>query len=279
MKLSPRSYPHPVLGNSDDVPGVSFQATIKMTLDKENIFLSINITCSSAVINRLVVEEKAKAIIHVECGNTFYRQVFNLKNLKDEVIAIQREDLNNEVEVNTFVVATDDISDYVVDGANDDYAGAKFAIQKGDILAKDGVLIFDIDTKYDAMNSIASFIKIKCSDIEADTPIKTNDSNDSVFILLSKNDFSIYNTYKKHPAYSGLMSSTLVLPVLVDLISQVSQIDDPESDERRWVRILSRKLDELQLPERTETLVKAQKILELPIQRDFMKIKASEENN
>ena len=37
MKLSQRSYPHPVVGNADDVQDAAYQATVEMTTDKLGI--------------------------------------------------------------------------------------------------------------------------------------------------------------------------------------------------------------------------------------------------
>src|ERR1700734_3980418 len=54
MKLSTRSYPHPVVGNRDDVPGAAFQASVSMATDRETVFLDVAIKCSSSTINKLV---------------------------------------------------------------------------------------------------------------------------------------------------------------------------------------------------------------------------------
>ena len=53
MKLSLRSYPHPVVGNRDDVPGAAFQATVEMSSDKENVYIDASINCSSSTLNHL----------------------------------------------------------------------------------------------------------------------------------------------------------------------------------------------------------------------------------
>jgi len=54
MRLSHRSYPHPVIGNQDDVPGVAFQAVVEMTTDKQFIFMSVEVACSCSVLDGLV---------------------------------------------------------------------------------------------------------------------------------------------------------------------------------------------------------------------------------
>jgi len=60
MRLSSRSYPHPVVGNRDDVPSAAFQAALEMTTDKEAIYLDVAVKCSSKTINDLVKKKDAQ---------------------------------------------------------------------------------------------------------------------------------------------------------------------------------------------------------------------------
>ncbi|MBK9054967.1 MAG: hypothetical protein IPL78_29925 [Chloroflexi bacterium] len=68
MKLFERSYPHPVVGNRDDVPNAAFQATIEMSSDKQFIYLDFT--------------------------DTTFR------------LNIPSENLNDSIEINVFAVAT-----------------------------------------------------------------------------------------------------------------------------------------------------------------------------
>ena len=48
MRLSNRSFPHPVVGNGDDVPNVEFQVTFEFTSDKTYFYLKATARCRSA---------------------------------------------------------------------------------------------------------------------------------------------------------------------------------------------------------------------------------------
>src|SRR5258708_18546076 len=111
MKLSHRSYPHPVVGNADDVQDAAFQATIEMTTDKENIYLDVKPLCSSATLNKMIKSGVATFVTHVECSNTLFRRAFEFTE-KEYRIKIPRNELNDDVEVNAFVRATKDIPGY-----------------------------------------------------------------------------------------------------------------------------------------------------------------------
>src|SRR5262249_11870728 len=107
MKLSRRSYPHPVVGNADDVLEAAFQATVEMTTDKENIYLSTKTLCSSTTLNKLIKSGGATNVVHVECSNTLYRRAHEFTTAEYK-FQIPRNELNDDVEVNTFVRALKD---------------------------------------------------------------------------------------------------------------------------------------------------------------------------
>ena len=54
MRLSSRSYPHPVLGNGDDVSGAGFQATFEYASDQQFYYITVTVECSSATLAKLI---------------------------------------------------------------------------------------------------------------------------------------------------------------------------------------------------------------------------------
>src|SRR5438045_1606850 len=98
MKLSSRSYPHPVVGNRDDVPGAAFQAALDMSTDKEAIYVDAAINCSSNTINDLVKKKDAAFVVHVECSNTLFRRAFEF-HAENHRVQIPADNLNDAVEV------------------------------------------------------------------------------------------------------------------------------------------------------------------------------------
>ena len=75
MRLSRRAYPHPVVGNSDDVDA-AFQAPVEVIHDGMAYYLSVQVQTSSKTIKRLISEERAAYVLHVECSNTLYRKAY-----------------------------------------------------------------------------------------------------------------------------------------------------------------------------------------------------------
>src|SRR5437879_1147963 len=104
MRLTSRSYPHPVVGNRDDVPDAAFQAVVEMTTDKEAIYLEAAVNCSSKTIKDLIKKKDANFVMHVECSNTLYRRAFEFHDNAYRA-QIPADNLNDAVEVNVFARA------------------------------------------------------------------------------------------------------------------------------------------------------------------------------
>ncbi len=268
MKLSRRSYPHPVVGNADDVLEAGFQATVEMTTDKENIYLSTKTLCSSTTLNKLLKSGGATYVVHVECGNTLYRRAHEFTTPEFQ-FQIPRNELNDDVEVNTFVRALKDIPAYKVDGAHPDYGSATFDVEAGDVLAVGEGCVFPIESTFDSMSRIGSIFQLQESSEEGDQPMRMNPNLDKLTVILSKPDIKVYKELKFQAHLSPMLASVLVLPVLTEALHLLKE-SAGEEDHRRWVRVLTRKLNELGLNnDSDEVLITAQKLLELPIRRAF----------
>ena len=266
MRLSSRSYPHPVVGNRDDVPGAAFQAALDMTSDKEAVYLDATVKCSSKTINDLVKKKEASFVLHVECGNTLYRKVFDFHDGNYRA-QIPSNNLNDSVEVNVFAKANRDISGYRVDAAHPDYGGVTFEIEKGDILAVGEGHIFYLDAPFDALSPIGSIMEIHEAHQDGDMPMQVDYNGPKIQIVLSKKDFADYKLLKINESLSVALTTTIVLPVLIEAIRIVQT--DSDDDDLRWVRALRRRIEGMGLKPDGDSLQLAQDILELPLKRTF----------
>lgn len=263
MRLSSRSYPHPVVGNRDDVPGAAFQAVLEMTTDKEAVYIDATVNCSSKTINDLVEKNDASLVLHVECGNTLYRRVFEFHNGPYRA-QIPADNLNDSVEVNVFAKANRDISGYQVDASHPDYGSVTFDVENGDILAVGEGQVFYLDAPFDALSPIGSIMEIHEAQKEGDLPMQVDFNGPKIQIMLSKKDFADYKLLKTNEGLLVTLTTTIVLPVLIEAIRVLQ--DDCE-DDLRWVRALRRRIESAGLKLDDEPLELAQNILELPVKR------------
>jgi hypothetical protein len=264
MRLSSRSYPHPVLGNGDDVQDAAFQGTFEFTSDKQFYYITVTVACSSTSLKKLLAKGSACYTLHVECSNTLFRKAYHFTG-ETHRVQISANQLNDVVEVNAFICATKDISPYKIAGAHEDYGNSTFAVSAGDILAIAEGQTFDADKSFDSLRRVGSIMVIEQSSEPGDHPMKVDYNSDKIRILLCKSDFKAYSKLKSVPTLTSHLTTTIVLPVLIEALHYI--VTEPEGlQELKWYRNLERRIEDLELGEE-EALAKAQKLLDMPIRR------------
>lgn len=267
MRLSERSYPHPVVGNRDDVPGAGFQAVIQATSDKEYFYIDVQVRCSSDAVASLVKSKKAAYVVHVECTNTMFRDA---KLFHDDQCRIQipSTKLFDRFEVNVFACALGTISSYSVPGAHDDYDGAQFDLSEGDIIALADGEDFFVEAE-DSLVSVGSIMVVEESKSAEAGPMTVAYNRDKIAIILSKRDFAAYKLLKSHEHLGSTLTSTIVLPVLMQALTMMkSKAEDAEFTGLRWYDNLTRRIDKLGLSGKDfDVLDVAQLLLDQPIRR------------
>lgn len=266
MRLSARSYPHPVLGNRDDVPGAAFQAALEMSTDKQSVYVTADVDCSCELLSSLLAAGHVAFVLHVECSNTLFRRAYEFRESPHR-ISIPADNLNDAVEVNVFMRAMNRIPDYRIPEAHQDYGDAVFDIRRGDILAIAEGQVFHIESDFDALSRIGSIMQINESPKDGDLPMEPSFEGDKIVIFLSKNDFFDYKLLKHHEGLRGPLTTTIVLPVLVEALQILKEESDGMEDSRRWVRALARRIENVGLSIEMQPLLLAQKLLELPVKR------------
>jgi hypothetical protein len=263
MKLSERSYPHPVLGNADDVPDVAFQATCEVNSDKQFFFITVTVNCSSTTLMKMVKKDEAAYVLHVECSNTMYREAFDFTEPQRR-FNIRADRLNGQVVLNCFIRAKKGVSKYKIDGAHEDYGDATFDLRKGDILAVGDPAAFEAESQ-DTLRKIGSIMVIEQSDKDGDHPMEADFNGDKIHIRLCKEDFEQYKKLKVHASLSSHLTTTIVLPVLAEAIHEMKESPDTYQD-LKWCRNLQTRLGESGL-ENDDVLHVAQVLLDMPLRR------------
>jgi hypothetical protein len=109
-------------------------------------------------------------------------------------------------------------------------------------------------------------MQINESPKDGDLPMEPSFEGDKIVIFLSKSDFADYKQLKLHEGVSGPLTTTIVLPILVEALHILKEENDIE-DTRRWVRALARRIEKLGLSRDVQPLILAQRLLELPVKR------------
>jgi hypothetical protein len=268
MRLRRKSYPHPVLGNGDDVPAAHFQAAFDVTSDTTGFGISTRVECSSKTVTRLVAKGSAKHVLHVECSNTMFRQVFEFTGPQHRAL-IPAGALNDVVELNAFVRAAKDIPSYRIVGSHKDYGSATFPVRRGDILAVGDGITFFAENEQDALRLIGSIMQIEKSKDSSDHPMRVDYNGPKIRVFLFEKDFALYAKLRAIPQTRGQLIGTVVLPVLLDALHQIRSSTGAYQD-LRWFEKLTHRLESLGLGTSADPLQAAQLVLEMPVRRNFL---------
>lgn len=251
MKVKARNFPHPVLNPvSDDFLEGSFKGgIIEQIQENDMLEFKISLDLNSPDLQKLIQTKKASFNIHFECISTMQRFTFS-ESQPVFKISIARELLNKKVDVNFFILADQNIENYTIKDAHPDYAGVKFGIQKGDILAFSESQTIYIEKQ--PMSNTNSIFKVsKATDPKAP----------SISISLNENQIEIaipevsYEKVGQLQAYGDdcnkVLISMLYLPALMDTLFNVQDIasrDDYQLEELAgldWYRTLEKRLQNM----------------------------------
>lgn len=265
MKVNTKSFPHPVLGNEDDVGG-EFKVHFKYELSKAAVILNPSFVLKNKAIEELLKKGKASFITEVQCKSTFFRESFADRQGNPK-FTIPASRLRERVTVGFYVCADAEISDYAPTDPHPDYDGAKFDLEPGDVLAVGGDSSFNADKTFDPLRPpVSSFMSIR-EGLKHEGPVEVDYTDDKIAVVLSKSDWHNYMSVRGQKTTEGVLHASVVLPVLIDAVHQVKQQISDYEDANWYVRIQAI-LEARGLNNKTPFEI-AQKILENPINRGF----------
>ena len=161
MDLNRKALPYPVLTeNNDDYLESQFQSILGCSLvddiDGPLVMLDYSFQLSSREMLNLIELEKATFALDIDCSDTLFRQVFNCKD-KGE-IRFKKGVLYGKVTFTPLVLVVSPINGYDADDLNGEFAGLKFNLLPGDILAVDNEFKRTVEygnLKFESVNKLS----------------------------------------------------------------------------------------------------------------------------
>ncbi len=263
MRVNAKSYPHPVLGNEDDLAG-SFDVDFRYQLWRKEIALQPSFSIKSQAIDELIRKDKASYFIEVECRNTFFRTCFSTRKPMER-FSIPAARVRERVTVGFFVCADEDINGYRPSDCHPDYEGTAFDVEKGDVLATGGFSSFIAVKDFDPLRPpVSSFMAIR-EGRHHEGPMEVGYDEEKIEIELSKADWREYAGIRSRKQAEGVLHAAIVLPVLVNAV-QLVQSGNADYEGKNWFGRLQTILETKSLRDR-DPLEAAQKILDNPVAR------------
>jgi hypothetical protein len=260
----------------------NFNFDISITPGVSDYTISYFLFTENETLAQLIAEQKAEAIIHVESAGGFFRTAFKADHTRERgEIRINADDLNGRVEVRSFICAKGDISDYRNEKQHTDYGDMEFRVRDGDYLAIGPSLEFIAEKEHDPLRKLSSFIKIVEGPGGLDQPATIEYAGQKVFIRIPKKLHEQYWELSKLTGYSATVSSLIIFPALIHLITEM-RVKDCEFSETTWFLGIKERFQKLGVEwEQTtkSSFELAQLFLELPIKRVAAEIGVAKERN
>lgn len=270
MRVNTKSYPHPVLGNGDDLGGV-FKVEFKYELGKEEVALNPAFSLKNIAIEELLKKGKVSFVSEVECRGTFFRTSFSTRKQFDR-FALPSRLLRERVTIGFYVCADQNLPSYRPSEPHPDYEGAEFDIEAGDILAVGGYCSFIAEKNFDPLRPpVSSFMSIMQGN-HHEGPMLVDYETDKITIILSKDDWKNYLEVRGQKLAEGILHASVVFPTLIDAVHQV-QNSNSDYEGMNWFGRIEAILDAKGLRDKDPFEI-AQKILENPASRSFRGISA-----
>jgi len=244
MKISYRSYPHPVLSYfSDDLVKCAFQATV--TADTTQSYFRLHAACllSSRDIRKFIDEGKAAFVLHVECSATRFRRI-QLSQEPEFTYDIPASAVQGVVDVCVVVCAIQPIENYRNANFHEDYGDTHFSVSKGDVLAVAEDRMFLADNERDQLRRIPSIFEVaRTTDPDA-APMDIDLMGNKITIRLRSEEYDRYSALVPAVHLEAVLASVVAIPVLVETLESIRSSEDADQDfgNYRWYRVIKSKL-------------------------------------
>lgn len=270
MKLKPDLFPYPVLNkNLDDYVDSEFETHIETKLLSQSVVqVIVEFKVLNSTLQALLNKKKVVFAVHIEGKSSSFRKLY-LANPNESVVNIDlnSRDVSNDVEVNTMIIANEDIPKYKNEKFNDVYYSNEFSIsiEKGDILAFDEMAIIELGFSNREARGTKSIITVAGID---DKFMKVDVSGNIIQVMLPKSDHAAYQHLSQESSVKkNFLIITVILPALTYTLETIKNGNvDPELE---WFNVLERLLSELGYDinnlKNEDALHLSQKLLDFPI--------------
>lgn len=277
MEIKYKLYPYPVLWdkNDDYKKPSKFSVEVEPKEDFKNIKLKINFLLKDKEIEKLIKENKAEYVVHIEGSSTYFREIISTKETEINYVLKDR-DILGRLQVNFFILARQDIKNYKNDNFNEDYSSETFNLKKGNIIAIADGYRFDIEKNDDELGKISSIFSICKKETVEQTGMTIDMGYEKIRIGLNITDYVNYSQLSQNPNKVESVNSVIIFPALIYIFEQLKKdFNETDYTEYKWFRalenIFKKNGEDLNkgLLENEISIDLAQRVLNYPIERAF----------
>jgi len=215
MRLNNISFPHPVLGISDDVYPILDKEAINIDApitDGHDYEFVVHLKQCNDKISELIASGKAEYVCEVDCPKTYLRECYRSQD-KDIKVKFGQKDVCGRVEFNTFVTAKLSFV-YTNDNFNEDYKGYSFLLEPGDVIVAFPPAHYNVSLKYDKLYAVGSFMQMVDGGVST-TETWFNLDGDKIDIMLPHDMYEQYGMINNETNFMEIIHSSIVFNALV----------------------------------------------------------------
>ncbi|MFD1851408.1 hypothetical protein [Oceanobacillus bengalensis] len=235
MKIN-TSYPYPVLYmNNDDYVRSAFRTDIAIHEAFGEVKIHVQYNLENEVMERLIEKERSVYLIHVECAQTSFRNVY--RTTKNELeVSIPTKKLRGKIDIHSFVIANERIEGYTNPSLNEWFQGIALTFEKGNILAIGDAIETTLYEENLEMLDLPSIAKVTKSLKNEFMEVELN--SDIITISLPAYEYSQYAMNAK----SNLKDTILATVILPSLVYVFTKLNDNQEDleEYTWYQVLDK---------------------------------------
>ena len=270
-----KSFPYPVLGNSNDFESnTSF--VLRARYGSKNRFYefltSISFDNFRNDFDKLISDGKVQISILVFNPQTFFRKFYtNFK--KDMMISIPIDEIRGKTYLTAYLTPLKDLTQFDPEGKNTSFYGdSTFDVNASGILAVSNTLSLFLEPKFKKQN------KENAKHIIAFRPSKSvktsfeisNWDNDQLTVDIPEKIYTNWQNHANNKDFLHIQKCSIYLPVVMEAISKMEQDDDEGYEEKKWYHVIEDLISNSELHEADDLSKKAQVIMNGPL-RNYVK--------
>lgn len=285
MLLKSKYFTYPVISLKNDFYTDSyFESDIESNFEGYNIYLSLKIKLKNRELEEMLEKEKIIIVHHIECSQTCFRKILKTKK-KEEILTLKDSQINGIVQVCSFLVANENISQYSNELLKKEYKGFKFDIEKGCIMAIANQVNLRIKKIRDDLVNASSIFSIIPNMDPTVMEVKIDLTDNKIAIILPEKTFGIYENMSSYMDIQPVMHSMFIIPALMYTFYELKNSDELYIyEDNRWFRALRKACAKMNI-ELNETNLKtldifktSQKLMDSPIIKGIDYLGAGEAN-
>jgi hypothetical protein len=257
-----KTFPYPVLRPySDDYVEGEFQSTVSLTIEDGSVKVSCSYLTSSVELQQLITDQKAQFVSIVSCRETYFRQTLRTSN-SDLETTISTDDLRGEVFIDSYIVATKEIKNFVSPDINPEFEQKRFNFKPGEILAQEETQAVYIER--DLFRPISSVFELVKNDALSGGEWRVSLEQDHVQISVSPSMKGNIDNSRSSSAVKSVLINSIYHAAVTHAIQQLK--DGNDYADLKWAGVMTRQLHNQNIDLiKTDAYLIAQKLMKHPL--------------